>query len=146
MKIFRKHLGWYVEGAPWPASAADRRVAKSRLCRMQDPHAIEAALIALWIKQDWKHDEGRIDGMGVEERLADDRRTSEPDEALLRREGPGEAIVRLVLKATMASLEIKKPSGKWEKVTGEAYRRSSPTRIPACPAVWASPPSRVSPS
>jgi nifR3 family TIM-barrel protein len=82
VKIFRKHLGWYVEGAPWPASAADRRVAKSRLCRMQDPHAIEAALIALWIKQDWKHDEGRIDGMGVEERLADDRRTSEPDEAL----------------------------------------------------------------
>ena len=41
----------------------------------------------------------------------------------VRREGPGEAIVRLVLKATMASLEIKKPSGKWEKVTGEAYSK-----------------------
>lgn len=33
------------------------------------------------------------------------------------------AIVRLVLKATVASLEIKKPAGKWEKVAGESYGR-----------------------
>src|ERR1700748_1891458 len=32
-----------------------------------------------------------------------------------------QAIVRLVLKATVASLEIKKPAGKWEKVSGESY-------------------------
>ena len=40
-----------------------------------------------------------------------------------RREAPPEAIVRLVLKATMAQLEIKKPAGKWEKVTSEIYSK-----------------------
>ena len=34
-----------------------------------------------------------------------------------------QAIVRLVLKATVASLEIKKPAGKWEKVSGESYSK-----------------------
>ena len=34
-----------------------------------------------------------------------------------------QAIVRLVLKATVASLEIKKPAGKWEKVSGESYAK-----------------------
>jgi len=48
VKIFRKHLGWYIEGAPVPQSAAERRAAKARLCTMTDPRAIEAALIALW--------------------------------------------------------------------------------------------------
>ncbi|MDE2184502.1 MAG: hypothetical protein KGJ78_15900 [Alphaproteobacteria bacterium] len=32
-------------------------------------------------------------------------------------------IVRLVLKATVANLEIRKPNGKWEKVAGESYSR-----------------------
>jgi hypothetical protein len=32
-------------------------------------------------------------------------------------------IVRLVLKATVAALEIKKPNGKWEKVAGESYSK-----------------------
>jgi len=36
---------------------------------------------------------------------------------------PHPAIVRLVLKATVASVEIKKPAGKWEKVSGESYSR-----------------------
>jgi hypothetical protein len=36
---------------------------------------------------------------------------------------PEVAIVRLVLKATLANLEIKKPSGKWEKVAGESYSK-----------------------
>ena len=36
---------------------------------------------------------------------------------------PEVAIVRLVLKATVASLEIKKPTGKWEKVVGESYSK-----------------------
>ncbi len=31
-------------------------------------------------------------------------------------------IVRLVLKATMAQLEIKKPAGKWEKVASANYK------------------------
>jgi len=34
---------------------------------------------------------------------------------------PDAAIVRLVLKTTVASLEIKTPAGRWEKVSGESY-------------------------
>ena len=32
-----------------------------------------------------------------------------------------EPIVRMVLKATVAQIEIKKPSGKWDKVASESY-------------------------
>ena len=34
-----------------------------------------------------------------------------------------EAIVRLVLKATVAVVEVKKPAGKWEKTASEAYAK-----------------------
>ena len=34
---------------------------------------------------------------------------------------PAEAIVRMVLKATVVNVEIRKPAGKWEKVCGAAY-------------------------
>jgi hypothetical protein len=34
---------------------------------------------------------------------------------------PGDAIVRLVLKATVANVEIRKPAGKWEKISGASY-------------------------
>jgi len=34
---------------------------------------------------------------------------------------PKEAVVRLVLKATVANLEVKRPAGKWEKVGGGSY-------------------------
>jgi hypothetical protein len=36
---------------------------------------------------------------------------------------PKEAIVRLVLKATVVNVEAKKPAGKWEKISGEAYAK-----------------------
>ena len=39
---------------------------------------------------------------------------------------PKEAIVRLALKATVVNLEIKKPSGKWEKVSGAGYADIEP--------------------
>lgn len=39
---------------------------------------------------------------------------------------PNEAIVRLVLKATVVSLEVKKPAGKWEKVSGQGYAKVRP--------------------
>jgi hypothetical protein len=39
---------------------------------------------------------------------------------------PSEAIVRIVLKGTVANIEIKKPSGKWEKVSGAAYGAIEP--------------------
>lgn len=34
---------------------------------------------------------------------------------------PSEAIVRLVFKATVVAVEIKKPAGKWEKLASAAY-------------------------
>lgn len=48
LKIFRKHLAWYVEQAPWPADAEVRRAAKSRLCQISVPQEIEQELRALW--------------------------------------------------------------------------------------------------
>jgi tRNA-dihydrouridine synthase len=48
LKVFRKHLGWYVEGAAWPLGAQARRAAKSQLCRLTQPCDVEAALIGLW--------------------------------------------------------------------------------------------------
>ena len=48
LKIFRKHLGWYIEAAPWPADAAARRDAKSRLCRLDDPSEVRSGLRSLW--------------------------------------------------------------------------------------------------
>jgi nifR3 family TIM-barrel protein len=49
LRMFRKHLGWYIEQAPWPADPAERRAAKSRLCRLDDPAEVEAALTDLWL-------------------------------------------------------------------------------------------------
>jgi nifR3 family TIM-barrel protein len=48
VKIFRKHLAWYVEQAPLPTDTEKRRAAKSHLCRLSDPKAVEAGLTALW--------------------------------------------------------------------------------------------------
>ena len=42
---------------------------------------------------------------------------------LTKPRSPKEAIVRLVLKATVVNVEVKKPAGKWEKVSGEAYAK-----------------------
>ncbi len=48
LKMFRKHLGWYIEQAPWPVDPGERRGAKARLCRLETPGEVEAALAALW--------------------------------------------------------------------------------------------------
>lgn len=48
LKMFRKHLGWYIEQAPWPADPQHRREAKARICRLNDPVAVEAAIHELW--------------------------------------------------------------------------------------------------
>lgn len=40
---------------------------------------------------------------------------------LTKPSSPGEAIVRLVFKATVATVEVKKPAGKWEKFAATAY-------------------------
>lgn len=49
MRMFRKHLGWYVLNAPWPADANARREAKARLCRLESLVEIETALTQLWL-------------------------------------------------------------------------------------------------
>jgi nifR3 family TIM-barrel protein len=49
LRIFRKHLGWYVEAAPWPASPEARRAAKAGLCRLERPAEVEARLAELWL-------------------------------------------------------------------------------------------------
>ncbi len=49
LKMFRKHLGWYVENAPWPLDPAARRTEKARLCRLETPIAVERELAALWL-------------------------------------------------------------------------------------------------
>lgn len=41
--------------------------------------------------------------------------------SLTRPARPDEAIVRLVLKATVVNVEIKKPAGKWDRVAGAGY-------------------------
>jgi tRNA-dihydrouridine synthase B len=48
VRVFRKHLAWYVEQAPWPAGAEARRAAKSALCRLTNPFDVETALTRLW--------------------------------------------------------------------------------------------------
>jgi tRNA-dihydrouridine synthase len=52
LKIFRKHLGWYVEAGPAPADAAERRRIKGQLCRLEQPHEVRAGLKALWSSRD----------------------------------------------------------------------------------------------
>jgi nifR3 family TIM-barrel protein len=48
LKVFRKHLAWYIDTAALPADPLLRREAKSRLCRLTEPRAVEDALTALW--------------------------------------------------------------------------------------------------
>jgi tRNA-dihydrouridine synthase len=48
LRVFRKHLAAYIEAAPWPASAEDRREARRTLCQADAPAAVEAGLVALW--------------------------------------------------------------------------------------------------
>jgi tRNA-dihydrouridine synthase B len=48
LKIFRKHLGWYVEQALYPADPGLRRQTRARLCQIDHAAGVESALIALW--------------------------------------------------------------------------------------------------
>jgi tRNA-dihydrouridine synthase B len=48
LKIFRKHLGWYVEQALHPADPALRRQIRARLCQIDHAQGVESALAALW--------------------------------------------------------------------------------------------------
>jgi nifR3 family TIM-barrel protein len=48
LKIFRKHLGWYVEQALCPADPILRRQARASLCQIDHAKGVESALAALW--------------------------------------------------------------------------------------------------
>jgi len=48
LRMFRKHLGWYVEQAPWPDDPLDRRAAKARLCRLESAAEVDEALAVFW--------------------------------------------------------------------------------------------------
>jgi nifR3 family TIM-barrel protein len=48
VKIFRKHLGWYVEQALCPADPVLRRATRARLCQIDNARGVESALAALW--------------------------------------------------------------------------------------------------
>jgi nifR3 family TIM-barrel protein len=48
VRMFRKHLGWYVEGGPHPADTAERRREKARLCRLEHASEIVQELSLLW--------------------------------------------------------------------------------------------------
>ena len=52
LKVFRKHLGWYLENAHVPACPEARRAARAQLCRMDSAHEVAAALAALWRRQE----------------------------------------------------------------------------------------------
>jgi tRNA-dihydrouridine synthase B len=52
LRIFRKHLAAYVEHAPWPASALDRRAARAALCRLDDARLVGEALARHWSDSD----------------------------------------------------------------------------------------------
>jgi tRNA-dihydrouridine synthase B len=52
LRMFKKHLGYYVEAGPWPLAAEQRRSAKARLCRLDDPGEVERGLITLWRREE----------------------------------------------------------------------------------------------
>lgn len=43
--------------------------------------------------------------------------------SLTKPRNPKEAIVRMALKGTVVNIEVKKPAGKWEKLSGAPYAR-----------------------
>ena len=52
LKVFRKHLGWYVEAGPTPDDPAERRRIKGQFCRLEQPHEVRSSLKALWSSRD----------------------------------------------------------------------------------------------
>jgi len=47
LRVFRKHLGWYVESSAW-ISATARRAARSHLCKLERPQEVMDGLEAFW--------------------------------------------------------------------------------------------------
>jgi hypothetical protein len=70
------------------------------------------------------------DGMDREEltrwALANGWQMIDGQPSLTKPSRPKEAIVRMVLKATLVNIEVRKPVGKWEKVSGQSYAKIEP--------------------
>src|SRR4051812_4341157 len=47
LRVFRKHLGWYLESSAWISDIA-RRAARSYLCRLETPLEVTEGLKAFW--------------------------------------------------------------------------------------------------
>jgi nifR3 family TIM-barrel protein len=47
LRVFRKHLGWYVENGPL-GTPATRRAAKATLCRIENAVLLEKAIVNFW--------------------------------------------------------------------------------------------------
>jgi hypothetical protein len=43
--------------------------------------------------------------------------------SLTKPSAPKEVIVRMVLKATVVNVEVKRPAGKWQKIASESYSK-----------------------
>ncbi len=50
VRIFRKHLGWYIDNSKMPTDDETRRAARSRLCRPTNPQDIISGLRDLWFQ------------------------------------------------------------------------------------------------
>ncbi|MGD0192565.1 MAG: tRNA dihydrouridine synthase DusB [Rhizomicrobium sp.] len=48
LRIFRKHLGAYIDAAPLPAGREQKRAIRGRLCAMSSPRDVESALTQAW--------------------------------------------------------------------------------------------------
>lgn len=49
LRLFRKHLAAYIEAAPWPSCARERRLARGVLCRLDSEAEIGRSLAVLWM-------------------------------------------------------------------------------------------------
>jgi hypothetical protein len=47
LRVFRKHLGGYLESSAWISDIA-RRAARSYLCRLETPQEVAEGLKAFW--------------------------------------------------------------------------------------------------
>jgi tRNA-dihydrouridine synthase B len=53
LRVFKKHLGWYIERAPHPVSPDDRRATKAMACRLETAREVESYLSALWMRDEF---------------------------------------------------------------------------------------------
>ena len=50
LRVFRKHLGWYIDTCLTALAAEARRAARAALCRAECPLEVERSLVTLWAR------------------------------------------------------------------------------------------------